>query len=260
MIKCYVINLDHRKDRLKRIKQHLNSNGVHFTRFQAVNALETNLKTLTKNILSYGPLGKMSIGDMACFQSHIMLWKKIFESEKQPVLVLEDDAYISNQGFELLKNTSWIPKSTKIIKCERFGNTRHRVLLSPKMKSINGFHLHYLMSKHSGAGGYIITPNGAKFLINNCNNVNVPVDHFLFNPNNSGIFKKLRPLQLYPAICEQVDQSSDIHLHRETFSYLSLFDILRELKRGYFEVKLLPKQLFQFLFMKYRLKKIKVSE
>ena len=46
MIKCFVINLDRRKDRLKRIKQHLNSNGLHFTRFQAVNALETNSETI----------------------------------------------------------------------------------------------------------------------------------------------------------------------------------------------------------------------
>ena len=51
MIKCFVINLDHRKDRLKRIRKHLNSNGLYFTRFQAVNALETNSKSLTKNIL-----------------------------------------------------------------------------------------------------------------------------------------------------------------------------------------------------------------
>ena len=99
MIKCFVINLDHRKDRLKRIKKHLNSNGLNFTRFQAVNALETSSKTLTKNIVKYGPLGKISIGDMACFQSHLMLWKKIYKTEKKPVLVLEDDAYISKEGF-----------------------------------------------------------------------------------------------------------------------------------------------------------------
>ena len=260
MIKCFVINLDHRKDRLKRIKKHLNSNGLNFTRFQAVNALETSSKTLTKNIVKYGPLGKISIGDMACFQSHLMLWKKIYKTEKKPVLVLEDDAYISKGGFELLKNTNWIPKNAKIIKCERFGNKQHRVLLSPKLKSIGGFNLHYLMSKHSGTGGYIITPNGAKYLVEKSINVDVPVDHFLFNPNNSRIFKNLMPLQLYPAICEQIDNSSDIHIHREDFSYLSLSDIFREFKRGYYEVKFLPKQLFQFLFMKCKLKKIRVSK
>ena len=123
---------------------------------------------------------------------------------------------------------------------------RHRVLLSPKLKSIDGFHLHYLMSKHSGTGGYIITPNGAKYLVENSTKMDVPVDHFLFNPNNSNIFKTLMPLQLYPAICQQVDNSSDIHIHREDFSYLNIFRYFRELKRGYYEVKLLPKQFFNF--------------
>ena len=51
MIKCYVINLDHRKDRLKKIKRHLNSNGLKFIRFKAVNALETDIKLLVKIFL-----------------------------------------------------------------------------------------------------------------------------------------------------------------------------------------------------------------
>ena len=53
MIKCFVINLDHRKDRLKRIRKHLNSNGLYFTRFRAVNALKINSKTqeLKKRVL-----------------------------------------------------------------------------------------------------------------------------------------------------------------------------------------------------------------
>ena len=105
------------------------------------------------------------------------------------------------------------------------------------------------MSKHSGTGGYIITPNGAKYLVENSTKVNIPVDHFLFNPNNSNVFKALKPLQLYPAICQQIDQSSDIHKHREQFSYLNVFDILRELKRGYYEIILLPKQIFQFFLI-----------
>ena len=95
MIKCYVINLDHRKDRLKKIKKHLNSNGLKFIRFKAVNALETDVSTLSKNISPNGPLGKLSIGDMACFQSHLLLWKKIQKCETKPVLVLEDDSHLS---------------------------------------------------------------------------------------------------------------------------------------------------------------------
>ena len=260
MIKCYVINLDHRKDRLKKIKKHLNSNGLKFIRFKAVNALETDICTLSKNISVKGPLGNLSIGDMACFQSHLLLWKKIKKCETKPVLVLEDDAFLSKSGFEILKNLNWIPNDTKIIKCERFGNKKHKVLLSPKIKSFSEFQLHYLMSKHSGTGGYIITPNGANFLIEKSINVDVPVDHFLFNPNNSSIFSSLKPLQIFPAICEQVDTSSDIHKFRDGFSYFNVYDLARELKRGYYEVKLLPKQIFQYLFLGFVLKKIVISK
>ena len=127
-----------------------------------------------------GRLENSQLGTWHVFNPILMLWKKIYKDEKEPVLVLEDDAYILQRGFELLKNTNWITNA-KIIKCERFGNNRHRVLLSPKLKSIDGFHLHYLMSKHSGTGGYIVTPNGAKYLVEKSINVNVPVDHFLFN-------------------------------------------------------------------------------
>ena len=260
MIKCFVINLDRRKDRLKKISSYLQKNHFKFERFSAVDAASENLSVLNKNILQNGPMGKISKGDLACFQSHYKLWKHIAENENKPILILEDDSYISENGFKLLKDIKWIPSDTNIIKCERFGNSRHRVLLSPALKTFGSFKLHFLMSKHSGTGGYIITPRGAKFLIERSINVNVPVDHFLFNPNNSKIFKDLSPIQIFPAICEQNDETSNIHSYRENFSYKSFPSILREVKRGYYEIRLLPKQFFQLIFMKCILKKIVVTK
>ena len=260
MIKCFIINLERRKDRLKKISRHLKKNKINFERFNAVDAESESDENLNRNIYQNGPLGKISKGDLACFQSHYLLWKHVSDNEKKPVLILEDDTYISNLGVKILSNTNWIPSDAKIIKCERFGNKRHRVLLSPVVNSFSGFDLHFLLSKHSGTGGYILTPRGANFLVKNSSKVNVSVDHFLFNPKNSNIFKRLKPLQIYPAICEQNDSSSDIHLHRREFSFKNFFDFIREIKRGYYEIRLLPKQLFQLVFLKCLLKKIIISE
>ena len=260
MIKCFIINLERRKDRLQKISKHLKKNGFNFIRFNAIDAINENIHILNRNISQNGPLGELSKGDLACFQSHYLLWKHISINEKRPILILEDDTYISNLGFKILKNPNWIPSDAMIIKCEKFGNERHRVLLSPIKCSFDSFNLHFLLSKHSGTGGYIVTPEGADFLVKNSVNVNVSVDHFLFNPNNSKIFTKLKPLQIYPAICEQTDTSSDIHLHRKKFSYRSFFDFIREVKRGYFEIRLLPKQLYQLIFLKCLLKKIVMSK
>ena len=75
-----------------------------------------NTKILNKNIVKYGPLGKISIGDMACFQSHLMLWKKIYENEfvlsfydikpqkKIHALVIPKGKYINLDDFN--KNAS----------------------------------------------------------------------------------------------------------------------------------------------------------
>ena len=260
MIKCFIINLEKRKDRLQKISKHLKKNNFNFVRFNAVDAESESYTILNRNISQNGPLGEISKGDLACFQSHYLLWQHVSKNEKKPVLILEDDTYISNLGFKILSNTNWIPSDAKIIKCEKFGNKRHRVLLSPVVSSFSGFNLHFLLSKHSGTGGYILTPKGANFLVKNSFKVNISVDHFLFNPNNSNVFKRLKPLQIYPAICEQNDTSSDIHLYRREFSSKSFFDFIREIKRGYYEIRLLPKQLFQLVFLKCLLKKIIISE
>ena len=44
----------------------------------------------------------------------------------------------------------------------------------------------------------------------------------------TSIFSELKPIQILPAICEQMDSSSDIHIHRDGFSLLSFADVFRE--------------------------------
>ena len=248
MIKCYVINLKRRVDRLSKIEKNLKSVGIKFERFDATDALRETEDILNTNLELNGPLGLISKGDKACFQSHSKLWNIIALTETKPVLILEDDVQINNGALDVLKNIDWIPSDMNIIKCERFGNSRHKILVSPSLKKFGVFNLYYLWSKHSGTGAYIISPKGAKILCNQKKKVNVSVDHYLFNPNNSNVFKKLKPLQLLPAICEQIDEVSDIHPLRNSFSYLKFSDIFREIKRGYFEIKLIPYQLLLIVF------------
>ena len=82
MIRCYVINLKRRSDRLKNITQHLKLRGLSFIRFNAVDALNASKDILMNNMDISGPLGEVSSGDRACFQSHFNLWKLIAVKEK----------------------------------------------------------------------------------------------------------------------------------------------------------------------------------
>ena len=60
MIKCFVINLKRRKDRLKKISSHLDSNGLKFIKFEAIDAEKSSYSLLNKNIAQGGgPLGNI---------------------------------------------------------------------------------------------------------------------------------------------------------------------------------------------------------
>jgi glycosyl transferase family 25 len=77
----------------------------------------------------------------------------------------------------------------------------------------------------------------------------LPVDHLLFNPNNSPLFAQLSPWQLLPAIARQEqflgapkNGSSDIEATRLHLRAFSPRYALRELVRLGYDLRLLPRQ------------------
>jgi len=72
---------------------------------------------------------------------------------------------------------------------------------------------------------------------------NLPVDHLLFNPNNSKLFARLRPWQLLPTVArQQQDAQSDIEGSRVGLRKFDLTYVKRELIRFGYDLKLLPEQ------------------
>jgi glycosyl transferase family 25 len=73
----------------------------------------------------------------------------------------------------------------------------------------------------------------------------LPVDHLLFNPNNSPAFAALAPRQLIPAVLRQQDfigSKSDIETWRVRHRKLNWTYVKRELVRFGYDLKLLPQQ------------------
>ena len=73
----------------------------------------------------------------------------------------------------------------------------------------------------------------------------LPVDHLLFNPNNSKLFGRLKPWQLLPTIARQQDSggASDIEGWRVGLRKFDLTYARRELIRFGYDLKLLPGQI-----------------
>ena len=108
------------------------------------------------------------------------------------------------------------------------------------------FALGRMLSRHTGAAAYILSRGGVELLLRE-RRFDLPVDHLLFNPNNSPLFANLSPGQLVPAIARQEDAKSDIEGTRKGLRVFGWTYINRELVRFGYDLKLLPRQLAALL-------------
>lgn len=256
-MRIQVINLRRRPDRRDFMEGQAKRLGLTFTYLDAVDAKNTDMAAHRRRAVN-GPLGNLSDGDLCCFLSHRMAWQNIHDGTDPFGVILEDDAVLSDDAAAFLQNESWIPKGQSCIKLERHGNDRHRVVFKRSDFNVHGRKLVRFLSKHCGSCAYILSREAARQLLDASQTISISIDHFLFNPNNSPAFKRLRPSQILPAIAEQGGDvsASDIHGNRLAQRTYDLAYWQREAIRGLYEIRHIPK--FVLLAVRGRIKLEKV--
>lgn len=199
-MQSFVINLDRSQERLAKMQAQFYARGLKYERVAAVDGhnyagkyLKTSFCTLKNH-----PMTKFEI---ACFLSHRLCWKKISEGSDLYGAVFEDDVILSMEAFLLLKNEPvWLNKAD-ILKIETYNGDVFFFRQSQRVADV--FYLKKAYSFHSGAGGYILSKEVAKKLLELTESM-LPcaVDHFLFN-RASLLCKTQRIYQLIPALCVQ---------------------------------------------------------
>jgi glycosyl transferase family 25 len=249
-MQAYLINLARRRDRLRKMSKQLQTLGVAFQRIKAVDARLVPDGALAKWFSDNGPLGVIPKGDKCCALSHIRAWQALVVSGGSHGLILEDDVAIDSDAAALLRDPSWIPPSVDLLKIERFGPPSQRVLVGERIAVAQRWKIGRLRSRHTGAAAYIISGRMARTLLNRIDPWNLPVDHLLFNPNNSPMVDILCPYQLTPAIarqCESLGGCTDIESWRAIFRRRDWAYVRREIIRAYFELRPLPGQILSFV-------------
>jgi glycosyl transferase family 25 len=239
----FLINLARRPDRLAAMRAQLDALGVAFSRVEAVDAAAL-APADTSMFAAKGPLGAVAPGDMACTLSHFAAWRALIASGESHGVVLEDDLFVHPAARELLKDAAWIPRDAGLLKIERFGPPSQRVVIGASVALDNGRSIAPLLSKHCGGAGYIISCEIAQRLLDMPGKITLPVDHLLFNPNNSPVFAWLKPWQLLPCLVEQrpdIGSATDIHPTRQKSRPKGLAYFRREAVRGYYELRLVPR-------------------
>ena len=241
----YLINLARRPDRLAAMASQAEKLGLSLTRRNARDARDESGGTLERWFRPGGPLGEIPRGDKCCTLSHRDAWQALLDSGADYAAVLEDDVVLKDNARFVLGETGWIPQGADLIKLEHYGPPGQIVLLSDFVSVGQGFRIARMHSRHTGAAAYILSRRAAELLLA-IPQFDLPVDHLLFNPNNSKIFARLRPWQLLPAIARQQDfigDKSDIEGWRTGLRKFDLTYARRELVRFGYDLKLLPRQI-----------------
>jgi glycosyl transferase family 25 len=241
----YLINLARRPDRLATMEIQAEKLGVTLTRLDAVDARNAEVSAVDRWFQTGGPLGEIPRGDKCCSLSHRAAWERLAASGADYAAVLEDDVVLQDGAAFALADSDWIPKGIDLIKLEHYGPPGQSVLLSDFTDLGRGFRLARMRSRHTGAAAYILSRGAAEQLLA-ISRFDLPVDHLLFNPNNSRIFARLKPWQLLPTVARQQDfvgDKSDIEGWRVGLRKFDLTYAKRELIRFGYDLKLLPGQL-----------------
>ena len=241
----YLVNLARRPDRLATMEIQARTLGLELTRLDAVDARQVEPEILDRWFVADGPLGEIPRGDKCCSLSHRAAWERLVASGAAYAAILEDDVVLRPGARFALGNAAWIPPSLDLIKLEHYGPAGQSVLLSDLTDVGSGFRIGRMRSRHTGAAAYILSRRAAEILLA-LPRFDLPVDHLLFNPNNSKLFARLGPWQMLPVVARQQDfvgDKSDIEGWRVGLRKFDLTYARRELVRFGYDLKLLPGQL-----------------
>ncbi|TPW31808.1 glycosyltransferase family 25 protein [Martelella alba] len=198
----FVINLDRSPDRMARMERLLSAQSLTFERFAAVDAktlAPDEISDITDSLQTRGR--SLHAGEVACYLSHLRLWREGLERNLPWICIFEDDIHLSDDAATVLDSADrWIPKDCDLVKIETtrwkttVGRKRERVTKTRGLRRLHDFHW--------GTAGYIITRKGMETLSAASDKLRQPVDEFMFFPGSS-VFSKLVIYQLDPAICIQ---------------------------------------------------------
>lgn len=216
-ISALVINLDTAKERWDFQQKQLAKLGIGYQRWEA-NAVDT-LTDDEYEKWANDWQRKLRRTEVACFLSHYRAWQYIADSG-QAFLILEDDALLSQELPNVLLKLS----TDNDIKYHHLTfETRGRKKLMSKQSAnlCDGIALHELFLDKTGAAAYLLTPTGAKILI----------DHVV--QHGAGLAdallchtKGLKSMQAVPALAIQMDMAThygmpNLTLHSIAKSHIS---------------------------------------
>jgi GR25 family glycosyltransferase involved in LPS biosynthesis len=137
--------------------------------------------------------------EMACLASHRAAMRAVIDSGARAGVILEDDVRISRYFARQVRNLA-DRADFDIARLETF-QPQYR-MAGPAQPLTDGFAVYGMAEFDGGAGGYMVTREGAERYLAQAIDPTVPADDWLFNMQCAKP-RRLRALQLVPAVVIQ---------------------------------------------------------
>ncbi len=203
MFQVYCINLKERPDRWERfIKQP----GVQrlaqrypFERFEGINGKLLDIKNdsrvslrTKRNILYQKRRDHEDLdtpGGVGCYLSHYSCWKKFLETDKEKLLILEDDAEIPDNFLEMLSTAMEDLNQEDIKRPDIWMLAKPFVPPMTRALEIGNptYSKNWSYEVMAPLTGYILNREGAKILVENAFPIDGHVDHYMRRCSQMGM-------------------------------------------------------------------------
>lgn len=198
-MRCTVISLESALERRAHIQQEFKKHNINFEFFDAL--VPDQAAQFAASLDLDIDTSQLSRGELACFMSHVSLWKKIIDEDLPHLVIFEDDVYLGEDAQQLLSQADWLDPNWHIIKIEAFSK---KVFLSSHSRPIipNKRYIYQLKGENLGTAGYILSKKGAQAYLNYISSTTLlPLDELMFD---KFINEKVMPvMQMVPALCVQ---------------------------------------------------------
>jgi glycosyl transferase family 25 len=157
---CYLINLEKNKDRLATFSQYYNSSDLNSEPFVKIKAIYGRDINYTSFISPNVELN-MTPGMVGCFLSHLDVYKKIIDGNKDYALIFEDDARmirnIQRSIIQIIPQIMPVDWDIVLLGYDVSNPVLHKTVQYNTYKKMYGFY---------GTHSYLITKAGVKKMLN----------------------------------------------------------------------------------------------
>lgn len=195
-MEVFVISLEmNNEKRRTHIQNEFEKHNIQFKFFNAITPSQLPEVASKFNINTDN--SQLTEGELACLFSHLSLYLYMIENNLEKICIFEDDIYLSKDSRIVINEISESDLSFDIIKLEK-ALPYIKTSFFPIHRLKSKFNLYSLKSEHLGGAGYIISLDFVKFLFENSQISNQPIDILLFNELLNSNFKIW---QMLPAVC-----------------------------------------------------------